>query len=478
MMNLLYNNNVTYNTMRYKNFRSNITYIANEILNNEDTDNESEESENEEDAERNPMATVDNDDNEYDVGSPKNLGPFDTVDLAIKELEDFAKDKQFSVRILSSNYDKKTNEKKNATVACIHFGKPVLKKYVLKSDQLAHRNTESQRCDCKFEAYIGRAKNGTCNIKMKNTKHNHSFSEDQSAQLSNKKLTSDQIKLIAELHKAGSTPTSIREALVQQNPGQMITQKSVYNAIARAKMAELNGLTPIQFLIEQLDEKTYKFETVVNGDNGRVECLFILRKDLLSLYTRYHTSLVMDATYKTNRFGLPLVQVCGITNESKTFVLCQAFLRNETEGRYEWFINQMKKHCFSEHVPVSISTDRDLSLLNALKTELPEVKHLLCRWHISKKVLSYIPKVFNGLEKDSVHTILVNWNRVVSSHTQQDYANNLAALIKGLPKKNNQGTVYDPSLFEKYLRSTWLNDHKEKYVSICIFLKVKSSKLI
>ncbi|CEP06809.1 hypothetical protein, partial, partial [Parasitella parasitica] len=78
---------------------------------------------------------------------------------------------------------------------------------------------------------------------------------------------SDQIKLIAELHKAGSTPTSIREALVQQNPGQMITQKSVYNAIARAKMVELNGLTPIQFLIEQLDEKTYKFETVVNGDN-------------------------------------------------------------------------------------------------------------------------------------------------------------------------------------------------------------------
>ncbi|KAL7317124.1 hypothetical protein PS15m_003521 [Mucor circinelloides] len=72
---------------------------------------------------------------------------------------------------------------------------------------------------------------------MKNTKHNHSFSEDQSAQLSNKKCTSDQIKLIAELHKAESTPTSIREAaLVQQNPGQRITQKSVYNAISRRLM--------------------------------------------------------------------------------------------------------------------------------------------------------------------------------------------------------------------------------------------------
>ncbi|CEP14478.1 hypothetical protein [Parasitella parasitica] len=113
--------------MRYENFRSNITFRANEILNNKDTNNESEESENEDD-ERNPMPTVDNDDKTYDVSSPKNLGPFDTVDLALKELEYFAKDKQFSVRILSSDYNKKTNEKKNAIVACMSFGKSVLKK--------------------------------------------------------------------------------------------------------------------------------------------------------------------------------------------------------------------------------------------------------------------------------------------------------------------------------------------------------------
>ncbi|EPB86148.1 hypothetical protein HMPREF1544_07050 [Mucor circinelloides 1006PhL] len=64
------------------------------------------------------------------------------------------------------------------------------------------------------------------------------------------------IKLFSESHKAGSTPTSIREALIQQNPDQMSTQKSICNAIARAKLAKLNGLTPIQLLIELLDEKT------------------------------------------------------------------------------------------------------------------------------------------------------------------------------------------------------------------------------
>lgn len=111
----------------------------------------------------------------------------------------------------------------------------------------------------------------------------------------------------------------------------------------------------------------------------------------------------------------------------------------------------MKKNCSSEHVPVSISTDRDLSLLNALKTELPEVQHFLCCWHISRKFFIHnIPKVFKGLESDLVKTILVNWDCVVSFDTEQEYAKNLAALIKDLPKKNSQAIVYDPSLFENW----------------------------
>lgn len=110
----------------------------------------------------------------------------------------------------------------------------------------------------------------------------------------------------------------------------------------------------------------------------------------------------------------------------------------------------MKKHCSSEHVPVNISTDRDLSLLNALKTELPEAQHFLCCWHISRKILAHIPKVFNGLESDLVKTILVNWDRMISFDTEQEYAKILAVLIKDLPKKTYQAIVYDPSLFENW----------------------------
>ncbi|KAG1106004.1 hypothetical protein G6F42_016899 [Rhizopus arrhizus] len=47
---------------------------SNEILDDEDTDDESEESGNKEDAERSILSTADNDENAYDLGSPKKSG--------------------------------------------------------------------------------------------------------------------------------------------------------------------------------------------------------------------------------------------------------------------------------------------------------------------------------------------------------------------------------------------------------------------
>lgn len=142
-------------------------------------------------------------------------------------------------------------------------------------------------------------------------------------------------------------------------------------------------------------------------------------------------------------------------------------MRSEHEGKYEWLLAQMKKHCFVNHAPVSISTDRDLLLLNAMRTGLPEVKHLLCRWHISKNVLAHIPKVFNGLEKDSLDNIHKGWNTLVSSYIQKEY-------FKNLPKRNAQRTVYNPSLFKDYLMDIRLQEHKEKYASA----KMKSNQAI
>ena len=52
--------------------------------------------------------------------------------------------------------------------------------------------------------------------------------------------------------------------------------------------------------------------------------------------------LLLDCTYKTNRFNMPLLNICGVTGNNKTpqFALC--FLSGEKEEDYQWALQQFK----------------------------------------------------------------------------------------------------------------------------------------
>ena len=39
----------------------------------------------------------------------------------------------------------------------------------------------------------------------------------------------------------------------------------------------------------------------------------------------------MDSTYKTNRFGMPLFNICGVTNDRLAFQVASCFLSGEKE---------------------------------------------------------------------------------------------------------------------------------------------------
>jgi hypothetical protein len=55
----------------------------------------------------------------------------------------------------------------------------------------------------------------------------------------------------------------------------------------------------------------------------------------IDLWKKNPDVLLLDCTYKTNRFNMPLLNICGITGNNKTpqFTLC--FLSSELEEDYE-----------------------------------------------------------------------------------------------------------------------------------------------
>jgi len=90
--------------------------------------------------------------------------------------------------------------------------------------------------------------------------------------------------------------------------------------------------------------------------------------------------ILLDCTYKTNRFGMPLLNVVGVSNTNATVHIAQAFIKTEQQPDYEWAIQQlllmMTENCIPS--PQVVFSDADLALINALERELPSVPHLLC----------------------------------------------------------------------------------------------------
>jgi hypothetical protein len=100
---------------------------------------------------------------------------------------------------------------------------------------------------------------------------------------------------------------------------------------------------------------------------------------------RYGQMIAMDATYKTNRFRLPLVTIIGEDNEGRTKGLAYAFLTQEASSDYTW-VMQCLKRCLGNCDPTFLITDGDKAMKRAVDDVFETTAHFRCLWHLNKSV--------------------------------------------------------------------------------------------
>ncbi len=64
--------------------------------------------------------------------------------------------------------------------------------------------------------------------------------------------------------------------------------------------------------------------------------LFFAHKRLVALLKQFLETILVNCTYKTNRFWLPLFVIVGVTSLNITFYATFAFLAQEKELDYSW----------------------------------------------------------------------------------------------------------------------------------------------
>jgi hypothetical protein len=296
--------------------------------------------------------------------------------------------------------------------------------------------------------------------------HNHEPSWDPTAHPIHRTLSKEGASQVATLTNAGIAPKGIR-TYIRQNTKAIATQQDIYNRIADARREACEGQSSMNALADQLFREGFwsQFQT---GPDGRVKAVVFAHPDSVAYLQSYPDVLILDCTYKTNKYGMPLLDVIGVDACQRSFCIAFAFLGGETEEDYVWAFDRLNLLFESRNIqhPSVILTDRCLACMKAVASCFPTSISLLCLWHANKAVLRRCRPAFtqkqhrNGQENleglEAWNQFYNHWHSIMKSPTEEEFT---ARLLKF-------EETYRSDYLEEvgYIKTNWLDPYKEKLV--------------
>lgn len=319
------------------------------------------------------------------------------------------------------------------------------------TDSSRVRKTATKKIGCPFRCEATRdSETGTWKLDLVNTQHTHEASETPTAHPIHRRLNSLEKQQVLSMANKTIAPREIVATLTEN--GTMTTSKTIHNLINSSKKERLGGRTAVQALLDDLKNKGYSYDYKID-ELGHLSHLFFAHPLSIELARFYSETAVIDCTYKSNRYKMPLLDVVSSTATNHTFAICHAFTAAEHEGDYMWMVQCIRRFVYNDHFPKVIVVDRELALINALKTAFPESAIIVCIWHIQQKVLAKCKEVH--LTDEVKDEFMRSWNSVVEAPSEQLFYSGLC----------NLETNFNVSAKEvvMYVLNHWL-PYKENFV--------------
>lgn len=283
--------------------------------------------------------------------------------------------------ILSLFHTRKSNENVYllATFVCEKYGSYRGKKKI---------GFRSKKTECPFAIRVNyRSRNNVYVITSVHLEHNHVLLPEASVfSTGMRKLTVDDCALTEMLDRNAMRTKDVIPILADVT-GRYIHKADVYNAVSRSRRRKLQGLTEVELLIKCLcDDPDIVAALSVEAlnenesdqDGAFLRGMFWAYRSSLRQFSQAADLLVVDATYKTNRFSMPLVVVCAVDRFGSTYLIALALIHGETVPYYTWVMRRL----FDAMVEVcgiacvnTFMTDRELALMKAIHSVFPDAHH-------------------------------------------------------------------------------------------------------
>lgn len=258
-------------------------------------------------------------------------------------------------------------------------------------------NRASGRCDCQMNLKAYASDDGMWAFSSRCMHHIREPTTDNSAHKSHRLMSVSERQDIANHAKVGTRPRNMLAALKEKNSLSKVILRDVYNEIAKSKREGLKGLNVAEALQEELQKtgngQDYFWRMSCNHE-GQIENLFIAKATMIKAFRDHSDILILDCTYKTNIYRMPLLNIVGVTGANTTLRVAVVFLRTEEERNYTWAMNALKRmneeYCILE--ALGCFTDQEVAFINAFESVFLRIPTLLCNWHIMKNIATFAKK--------------------------------------------------------------------------------------
>ncbi|TMW86990.1 hypothetical protein EJD97_020604 [Solanum chilense] len=271
------------------------------------------------------------------------------------------------------------------------------------------RDRKSVRCGCDAKLYLTKEiVDGVAQwyVSQFSNVHNHELLEDDRVRLlpAYRKIQEADQERILLLSKAGFPVNRIVKVLELEKgvqPGQLpFIEKDVRNFVRTCKKTvqendalitekrenDLLELLEACKASEQKDEGfVYSFTT---DENGRAENIAWSYGHSLQAYSFFGDAVIFDTTYRSITYNMLFGVWFGIDNHGNALFLGCVLLQDETSQSFSWALQYFVRFMRGRQ-PQTIVTDIDSGLRDAIASEMPTTKHVICIWQVLSKLSSW-----------------------------------------------------------------------------------------
>ena len=166
---------------------------------------------------------------------------------------------------------------------------------------------------------------------------------------------------------AGVPPREVLITIKKSFPENTSTLKTIYNAKYKMQLLAMECRSAMQQLKKLLTEKHYVYFDRSDLETDHLIDIMWSHPESSVLCKCFPSILLLDCTYKTNRYNMPLLEMVGMTSTGRTFSIAHAFLAHEREENYEWVLTKLKHFYMPDKLPEVIVTDREWALIKGIK---------------------------------------------------------------------------------------------------------------